>query len=200
MNVKIKKAIKKSLTFLHHPVVTIKLYKNGCHNFVLRGRGAVNSCKHLYIGRNTEIGHDFRFLLIEKYHGGVYKPSCIIGNNCSIGNRFSILTADKVLIEDNNLIASDVLIAAENHGTNPEEADSYAMMKLTAKPVVIEKGCWIGEKVIVLPGVTIGERSIIGAGSVVTKSVPSYSIAVGNPAKVIKTWDDKTKQWVRVNE
>lgn len=127
--------------------------------------------------------------------GGVYKPSCIIGNNCSIGNRFSILTADKVLIEDNNLIASDVIIAAENHGINLEEADSYASIKLNSKPVTIKDGCWIGEKVIILPGVTIGRRSIIGAGSVVTKSVPEYSIAVGNPAKVIKRYNMDNHQW-----
>jgi acetyltransferase-like isoleucine patch superfamily enzyme len=66
--------------------------------------------------------------------------------------------------------------------------------------VRIEKGCWIGEKVIILPGVNIGERSIIGAGSVVTKSIPAYSIAVGNPARVIKTWNKDSKQWVKKNE
>jgi acetyltransferase-like isoleucine patch superfamily enzyme len=66
--------------------------------------------------------------------------------------------------------------------------------------VRIEKGCWIGEKVIILPGVNIGKRSIIGAGSVVTKSIPEYSIAVGNPARVIKTWNKDKKQWVKENE
>lgn len=70
MNVRIKKAIKEGLTVLHHPVLSIKLYKNGCRKFVLRGRGSVNNCKYLSIGRNVEIGYDFRFLLIEKYHGG----------------------------------------------------------------------------------------------------------------------------------
>lgn len=195
MNVTIKKAIKEGLTFIHHPVLTIRFHKNGCRRFVLKGRGSVNSCKNLYIGENTEIGYDFRFLLIEKYHGGRYSPSCVIGKNCSIGNRFSVLTADKVVIKESNLIASDVLIAAENHGTDPEKADSYASIKLTSRPVTIEEGCWIGEKVIVLPEVNIGKGSIIGAGSVVTKSIPEYSIAVGNPARVIKQWDENCKQW-----
>ncbi len=125
----------------------------------------------------------------------MYSPSCVIGNSCSIGNRFSVLTADKVIIKDNNLIASDVLIAAENHGTNPEGTASYAQTKLSSKSVVVEEGCWIGEKVIILPGVTIGKRSIIGAGSVVTKTIPPFSIAVGNPAKVIKKYNFKKHCW-----
>lgn len=195
MNATLKKIIKKTLTVIRHPFLSVYLYRRGCHGFVLRGRGQVNSCKYLRIGKDTEIGYDFRFLIIEKYRGGVYSPSCVIGNSCSIGNRFSVLTADKVIIKDNNLIASDVLIAAENHGTNPESTASYAQTKLSSKSVVVEEGCWIGEKVIILPGVTIGKRSIIGAGSVVTKTIPPFSIAVGNPAKVIKKYNFKKHCW-----
>lgn len=55
-----------------------------------------------------------------------------------------------------------------------------------AKPVKIGKNCWLGASVIVLPGVEIGEGCTIGAGSVVTKNIPPYSIAAGNPAKIIR--------------
>lgn len=61
-----------------------------------------------------------------------------------------------------------------------------------------EDECWIGERAIIMPGVTIGKRSVIGAGAVVTKSVPQYCVAVGNPAKIIKKFDFEQGKWVRV--
>lgn len=62
----------------------------------------------------------------------------------------------------------------------------------------IGDGTWIGEKVCILSNVSIGEKCIIGAGSVVTKSVPDYCVAVGNPAKVVKYWDDDKTEWNEV--
>ena len=84
---------------------------------------------------------------------------------------------------------------SENHGIDPECSTPYMDQELTGLPVRIGTGCWIGEKVIILPGVSIGEKSIIGAGSIVTKKVPSYSIAVGNPAKIIKKYNFSTHRW-----
>ena len=66
---------------------------------------------------------------------------------------------------------------------------------LNSKAINIGDGCWLGEKVCVLPGVTIGKKCIIGAGSIVTKSIPDFSIAVGNPAKVIKKYNFETHKW-----
>lgn len=79
----------------------------------------------------------------------------------------------------------------------PDEKSNYLSQPLETKPVTIGRNCWIGARVIILPGVTIGNFSIIGAGSVVTKDIPEYSIAVGNPAHVIKKWDPDSKAWVR---
>ena len=61
----------------------------------------------------------------------------------------------------------------------------------TAKPIKIGKNCWLGGSVVVLPGVTIGDGCVIGAGAVVTKDIPENSLAVGNPAKVIRTIEQK---------
>ena len=71
----------------------------------------------------------------------------------------------------------------------------YEAQKLDVKTVNIGKNCWIGEKAIIMPGVSIGDNAVIGAGSVVTKSVPADSIAVGNPARVIKKFDYIEKKW-----
>ncbi len=67
---------------------------------------------------------------------------------------------------------------------------------MNISPILIKKGCWVGQNVIVLPGVTIGEYCIIGANSVVKESIPDKCIAVGNPAKIVKKWEEETQHWV----
>ena len=96
------------------------------------------------------------------------------------------------------LIASNVLISSENHGTDPESDIPYSGQPLLSAPVFIGEGCWIGERVMILPGVTIGKKCIIGAASVVTKDVPDYCIALGSPAKVVKKYNFETHEWERV--
>ena len=72
--------------------------------------------------------------------------------------------------------------------------------KYRTRPVFIEDNVWIGESVSVLPGVRIGKNSIIGANSVVTKNIPENSIAVGNPARVIKKYNFETSFWEKISE
>lgn len=103
-------------------------------------------------------------------------------------------------IEQNVLMASYISIMGHNHGTDPECEDGYGGQPLVSKPILIKSGAWIGERVCILPGVTIGRKSIIGAGAVVTKDVPDYCIAGGNPARVIKKYDFDTKQWVGIKK
>ena len=62
--------------------------------------------------------------------------------------------------------------------------------------VIIEDGCWLGVGVCILPGVKIGKNSVIGANSIVTRDVPEYSIAVGNPAQIIKKYDPEQQTWI----
>ena len=82
------------------------------------------------------------------------------------------------------MLGNNVTIATLNHDINPA-----TRLNATPKPVKIGKKVWIGSNCTILPGVTIGDNSIIGAGSIVVKSIPKNAIAVGNPAKVIKYID-----------
>ena len=66
-------------------------------------------------------------------------------------------------------------------------------------PIKIENNVWIGAHSVVLPGVQIGNHSVIGAGSIITKDIPPYSVAVGNPARIVKRYDMDLKEWVKVN-
>lgn len=146
----------------------------------------------MYIGDNTYI-HDYSRIC--NYVRGELDVEIRIGNNCHIGYYFTLLNASKVYIGDNVLFASHVFVTSENHGIDPESELAYVEQPLLASPVSIGDGCWIGEKVCILPGVNIGKKCIIGAGSVVTKSIPDYSIAVGNPARVIKRYNFENHSW-----
>jgi acetyltransferase-like isoleucine patch superfamily enzyme len=127
----------------------------------------------------------------------------LIGQNVQINDYVHIAAVDYVEIGDNVLIASKIFISDHNHGSytlldSDHPSTIPANRKASFKPVYIKKNVWIGESVCVLPGVTIGEGSIIGALSVVTKDIPPNSIAVGSPARVVKQFDFETNRWVAV--
>lgn len=121
---------------------------------------------------------------------------CDYGYNIEIGENFYsnhnlvILDGAKVEIGDNVFIAPNCCITTAGHPINIDERNRGLEY---AYPIKIGNNVWIGAGVNILPGVTIGDNVTIGAGSVVNKSVPANSIAVGNPCKVIKTILDKTK-------
>lgn len=131
------------------------------------------------------------------------KINVLIGENVQINDYVHIAAVDYIEIGDNVLIASKVFISDNNHGSYTLSDSDHpstipASRKASFKPVYIKKNVWIGESVCILPGVTIGEGSIIGALSVVTKDIPPNSIAVGSPARVVKQFDFKTNCWVKV--
>ena len=121
---------------------------------------------------------------------------CDYGYNIEIGENFYsnhnlvILDGAKVEIGDNVFIALNCCITTAGHPINIDERNRGLEY---AYPIKIGNNVWIGAGANILPGVTIGDNVTIGAGSVVNKSIPANSIAVGNPCKVIKTILDKTK-------
>lgn len=126
-----------------------------------------------------------------------------IGSNVQINDYVHIAAGVNIRIDDNVLIASRVFISDLNHGSYSGNSQDSPMIvpndrKLNAQPIHIMENVWIGEGVCVLPGVTIGIGCVIGAMSVVTKSIPNYCIAVGVPAKVIKIYDFEMEKWVLV--
>lgn len=104
-----------------------------------------------------------------------------IGKNVFINSCCRFQDNGGIEIGDKTMIGPNVSIVTVNHDINPE-----TRINATPKPVKIGKNVWIGADCTILPGVTIGDNSIIGAGSVVTKNVPNNVIVAGNPAKVIK--------------
>lgn len=195
-----KSLLKLFATFIWHPVISIRLLFAGTRNFTILPQMTINDLNKIKVGNHFYLGRNSRFLLVSNYKGTIYNPKIIIGNNISIGNRFTALSAAPINIDDDCLLASDILITSENHGMDPEKHASYADNPLDASPVSIGKGCWIGEKVVILPGVTLGDKCIVAAGSVVNKSFPAYTIIAGAPAKAIKSYDKSIHEWVPVRK
>ncbi|MDR2814834.1 MAG: sugar O-acetyltransferase [Prevotellaceae bacterium] len=137
------------------------------------------------IGSNVSVGNPF----ICDYGKNIY-----VGSNVSINMNCTFVDCNKITIGSNVLIASNVQIYTAAHpvelserltpGWKPDSSEYFC--RTFALPVTIADGCWIGGGVIIIPGVTIGENSVVGAGSVVTKSIPANSLAVGNPCRVIR--------------
>lgn len=109
-----------------------------------------------------------------------------------------------VEIGDNCLFASNILVTDNSHGmysgnlvSSPEEIPDKRTIDI--KGVKIGDNCWIGENVVILPGIILGNGCVVGAGTIVTKSFPDNSIIAGNPAKVIKVYDKEQKKWIKEN-
>lgn len=131
------------------------------------------------------------------------KPVLVIGADVQLNDSVHIGAAELVEIGDCTLIASRVFITDHSHGEYTEfDQASFpettpAQRPIVARPVRIGSNVWLGEQVCVLPGVTIGDGAIVGAHAVVTRDVPPNSIVVGNPARVIKTFNRETSLWQR---
>lgn len=114
---------------------------------------------------------------------------CDYGKHIRVGKHFfanfnwTVLDEALVTIGDDCFVGPNVSIYTACHSTDPIERNTR---REWAKPVTIGNNCWIGGSVTILPGVTIGDNVTIGAGSVVNKDIPANTVAVGNPAKVIK--------------
>lgn len=143
-------------------------------------------------------GHGCRFDL-----KGDNEIRLIFGENCELGDGVHIVAHEKVVIGNNVLMASKIFISDTSHGDYSDEKQDSPLTTpnkrpLITNPVTIGDNVWLGENVVVLPGVEIGSGSIVGANAVVNKSIPKNSIAVGSPAKVIKTFDFSNNQWKKV--
>ena len=131
-------------------------------------KGIITSC-----GKNVNV---------EK--GAEFATDLIIGDNSGIGINSKI--SSRVTIGKNVMMGPYCLIYTRNHRFSDTNIPIIEQGYEEYRPVIIEDDVWIGGRVIILPGVKIGKGVVIGAGSVVTKDVPSYSIVAGNPAKIIR--------------
>lgn len=144
--------------------------------------------------------------LFGKSEGAFVNPPfyCDYGSHIEVGKNFfanyncMIIDVAKVKIGDNCQMAPNVAIYTAGHPLHPVSRNSAYEYGIE---VSIGDNCWIGGNTVIVPGVHIGDNVVIGAGSVVTKDIPDWSVAVGNPARVIKTiTEDDRKYYFRDRE
>lgn len=143
----------------------------------------------IHISNNVQI---FDHSVIQSLGGGI-----VIGENVIIGEYTTIQAQAKVIIEDDVLLASKIQIITNFHLY--EDTDiPIKYQKSICKPIVIKRGAWIGINSTILSGVTIGVNSVVGAGSVVNRDVPDYTVVGGVPARVIKKYNSQDNKWEKV--
>ena len=165
------------------------------NNLLIRGRIVIktNDNGRISIGSNVRvnsglkfnpIGGDTRTVLIVSGSGEIR-----IGNHVGISNS-AIVAHKEIIIEDNVMIGGNCKIYdSDFHSVDYESRIEKGDINAKIKPVLIKKGAFIGAHSIILKGVTIGEKSVIGAGSVVTRNIPDKEIWAGNPARFIRNVD-----------
>lgn len=186
------------LNFLMHPIKTrpqwwIRIFMPF---YIKRGKGSViyRSVRKDIVPFNVfELG---KRSVIEDYsviNNAV--GNLVIGNNTRVGIGNTII--GPVTISDNVNIGQNVTISGLNHNYE-DPGKTISEQGVSTMPIKIENNVWIGANSVVLPGVQIGNHSVIGAGSIITKDIPPYSVAVGNPARIVKRYDMDLKEWVKI--
>ena len=186
---------------------TLPAFSNKPRNLRIDLPRQILNPERMVMGDNISLGPN-SFLIAQKYyptavmqgpgHSNIrqqFDSLIQIGNRVTATAGLQIAACNRVLIEEDVMFASNVHLNDSLHGyTDVSIPFKYQDLTKIA-PICIKKGSWIGQNVVVLPGVTIGELSIVGANSVVRNNVPDRSIAAGNPARVIKRWNQTSKIW-----
>lgn len=145
--------------------------------------------RYISIGRGCIIGKDVRLNAIDRWQNETFTPEIIIGEHTLVSPRCHIGCINRIIIGNHVTLGDRVYITDHVHGHSlREEMDTppFDRPLVSRGGVTIEDFVQIGENCVVLPGVTIGRGTIVGAGAIVTKDLPPYCVAAGNPAKVIK--------------
>lgn len=186
-------------------IVTIKnLLKNwplprfaacGKNTLVCRPR-YVSEPGRISLGSDVYIGKGSSLCIVPGADG---QPGHIeIGDRVWVTARLTLYSEKRVVIEDNVLIAGGVFISDASRGHATAEIPYRDQPNEPAQEIVIGEGSWLGQNCVIMPGVHIGRRCIVGSNSVVTTSLPPGSVAVGSPARIVKQWDWEAKVWRKV--
>lgn len=172
----------------------IILGQMGRHSFIdhpLR----IDGGKSIFIGNSVSV--KYKAWIGSKPLTGCDKSILKIEDGCVIGHFNHIYATKSVILHKNVLTADKVYISDNIHGYRDLSLPIKSQPVIQKKEVEIGEGSWLGENVCVV-GANIGDHCVIGANSVVTKDIPSYSVAVGIPARVIKKFDFIKNEWVKI--
>ena len=153
--------------------------------------------KYISIGKKVTFFNGARIEAVSKKGNQLFTPKLIVGNNTSFEQNLHLTFAGNLSIGNNCVITGNVMISDIVHSYDTVDRN-ILLNDIVVKPVKIGDNCFVGYGAQILPGVSLGNNCIIGAGSIVTKSFDSYSMIVGNPAKLIMKYDINKKKWIKV--
>jgi acetyltransferase-like isoleucine patch superfamily enzyme len=157
---------------------------------------AIGNPQNIYIGNNVAI--QYKVWLAANPQTGCGKSEVIIRDGCRIGNFNHIYATSSIVLENNVLTADKVYISDNLHGYIDIQTPICGQPIKQLDKVIIGEGAWLGENVCII-GASVGKQSVVGANSVVTKSIPDYCVAVGSPAKIIKRYSFEKETWLRTD-
>lgn len=180
-------------------LVSRKFKSFGSHSIIKPFLNSYNE-PYISIGDYVNIGSFCRITVSTEFNGqktqSQNKVRLKIGNHVDIGNNTFITANNNVTIGNNIIMSAYVFIGDHDHRNDDVNKSPFDQPLTENGSVNIEDNCLLGVKCSILKNVTIGRGSVIGANAVVTKDIPPYSVAVGNPAKVIRRYDFKKKKWI----
>jgi acetyltransferase-like isoleucine patch superfamily enzyme len=166
-------------------------------NSVIIPPARVENPHRISVGRDVLVQERAVFSVVESHHGKPFSPRLTIGDRTVIGRDFCVANVGEIDIGPDVLMADGVFIGDTYHDYHDPARPVLAQPMVDPEPVRIEAGAFLGVRAIVLAGVTVGANAVVGAGAVVTRDVPPRSVVAGNPARVIREWDEARGEWVR---
>lgn len=154
----------------------------------------VNNPDCISIGDGVVV-HEHAWLAVYRMHDDL-TPRLEIGDRTRIGRFAHIACVGDIRIADDVLTADMIFIGDTHHGFDDDAQPISRQPMALPKPVVVERGAFLGIRATVLEGVTVGENAYVAAGAVVTEDVEPRTIVVGNPARPVKQWDPSAEAWV----
>lgn len=182
------------------------LWLRRTYPFAAYGRGGwvhyscdIRRCVSPYISIGNEVAIDRDVWLNIPHVPPEVKPVIVIEDGCGIGRRCMISAQNYIHIGRNAVFGPQVLLMDHNHEFEDVNVAIAFQGTTDGGRIIIEEGCWIGFGAAIVCGtgeLVIGKNSVIGANSVVTRSIPPYSVVTGNPARVVKQFDPVRQAWV----
>ena len=166
----------------------------------------------IHMGDNVKLGPNSVVRALTEYPGSwlehpqgehtsqTFTPELHIGDRVTATGALQVIAYEHIVIEDDVMFATNVFVCDGLHSTERGDAPYKYQGLHRIAPIRIGRGAWLGQNVVVMPGVTIGELAVIGSNSVVTKDIPTQSVAVGSPARVIRRWDTDAERWAAVSK